>query len=365
MRHLRLRFLEKGSTSGQQNRRNSTAFGRALALASLAVLVFVPSCVHEYPIPGQEVDPTIINLTIELSTDPSITAASVFSKSEDLAPYVQFIVEFYYRDPNNGGYVGEALDRWTQVVPKDEHGIARASFEGTYHAGAYRMAAFATHVLDEQGTGIAYNVSDLGAITYLSETYEGSTDIKECYDARADIDLSPAKWFADTTISAVLSSPMGRVEVVSEDAKQFVTKLLGMSAEVDLVAQNQEFWDGYEVRWDYSLYFPTGYNVLSGQANRADLGIWFNTGITTLSDEEALLGYDYVFVNGESTSIGITLRVYDVTTGTLLNTYGGLMGDIYKGETTVIRGNFLTTEQGSGIGIDPGFTDTINIVLPD
>ena len=57
-----------------------------------AALVPLAACVHEYPEEGKEIDPTEIGLTLELSTDPSITSASVFSKSGETAPYVYFVI---------------------------------------------------------------------------------------------------------------------------------------------------------------------------------------------------------------------------------------------------------------------------------
>ena len=55
----------------------------------------------------------------------------------------------------------------------------------------------------------------------------------------------------------------------------------------------------------------------------------------------------------------------DKETGEILNSYSGLTAEINKGETSVIRGDFLTTSNKSGIGIDTGFEDEINIQLPD
>lgn len=322
-----------------------------------AAVALTTACVHEYPEGGQEVDPTEISLTVQLSTDPSVTEASVFSKDGDDAGMVCFVVELYQDE-----YEGEPLMRCEETVAKDASGVASVSFDTLLHAGHYRLAAFAASVPDA-GTGSIYDMSDLSNISFAESEYVGSTDLKECYDIRMDIDLSADEWYAQETVSGVMTSPAGRVEIISEDAGEFLSRLPKPSPAAS--AEDADFWQNYSVRWSYALYFPVGYNVFTGYPNRSETGISFESDLSYLSSNEVLMGFDYVFVNGEETAVDITLDVYDKTTGELLNTYSGLEANIYKGQTTVIRGDFLTTSQGSGVGIDPGFDGDIDIFLED
>lgn len=320
-----------------------------------AFCLIAAACVHIYPEEGKEVDPTEIELTFELSTDPSVTSSSVLSKSGLSHRYVKFAIELY-----EDGYNGEPVFRREMTVPATESGAASVRFTECVHAGEYRLAAFAAYAENEDGSGCLYDISSLGNIVYASDTYTGSTDLKECYDLRMDINLPHDEWFASKTVSGILEPPVGRVEIISEDVADFVAKV-----EAHTAAADEDFWQTYEVKWDYALYFPVGYNVFTGVPNLADTGVGFTSEIVLLNDKEALMGYDYVFVNGERTEVNISLKLYEKATGELLNTYSGLSAEILKGETTVIRGDFLTTEKGSGIGIDPGFDGSIDITLPD
>lgn len=322
-----------------------------------AALVPLAACVHEYPEEGKEIDPTEIGLTLELSTDPSITSASVFSKSGETAPYVYFVIELYKDD-----YTGEPAVRHEEGAIRNSDGSASLTVTVPVHAGKYRLAAFAACVEDETGSGCIYNLDDLGNISFASGEYAGSTALKECYDLRMDIDLSNSEWHSEETVSGVLSAPVGRLEIISEDAADFVTKL---QTSVGQAANDETFWEDYELRWDYALYSPVGYNVFTGMPEDSETGIGFRSDIFPLNENEVLMGYDYIFVNGEKAGVNITLGLYERATGNLLNTYSGLTADIFRGETTVIRGDFLTTNQGSGIGIDPGFDGDIDITLPD
>lgn len=339
----------------------STITGAALkSFAFFAAALTIASCVHEYPDDGKGIDPTRISLTVELTTNPKINASSVFSKSANTAPYVWFVVEIYEED-----FGGKPVLRHEASAPKNEDGSASIVFNTSLNAGKYRLAAFATCVEDEQGNGSHYDMTDLGGIVFANEEYTGSTDLKECYDLRMDIDLPNDEWFGEKTLSGTLEPPVGRVEIIAEDAKEFLTKQAELLSKSGIETEEEQMWEGYKARWDYALYFPTKYNAFTGVPTDAQTGIMFLSEMTPLSDNEVLMGYDYVFVNGDRTRVNITLSLVDKETGEILNSYSGLTAEINKGETSVIRGDFLTTSNKSGIGIDTGFEDEINIPLPD
>lgn len=321
----------------------------AAILASIAVV----SCrIHEYPV-GPGVDPTMIVVNIDLTTDPAVAETSTIGRSdEDGCMY--FIMEIYRND-----FTGDPVSRLESGAVRAEDGSSSVRFTDTLHAGNYKVAAFAVCTKDMQGGSSVYDMSDLSRIVF-DDTYEGSISLKECYEARFDLNISSDEWFTTMDVAQTMHSPMGRVEAISTDADRFMHNMLQDLPEAD----TEGFWDRYTVRWDYALYFPTGYNVLTGLPNKAETGITFSSPMMPVSVEEVLLGYDYVFVNGESTTVNITLTVLDADGG-VVNTYSGLEAEIYKGETTILRGTFLTEDRGSGVGIDPGFDGEINITLPD
>ena len=337
---------------------DNTILGRMLIPAAMLTAMLPPatSCIHEYPEQGKEVDPTEIVLHIELSTDPSVSTASAIPKSESDND-IFFIIELYQDD-----YGGVPVFRREISAPKDENGSASVSLTEHVHAGDYHLVAFAAGTDGTDGASCLYDMSDLSNIVYASDSYPGPTDLKECYDLRMDINLPHDEWFAEKHISGLMESPMGRVEIISEDADGLEERIMEMT---HAHVADEDFLASYEIQWEYALYFPTGYNALTGVPNKAETGIGFKSDILPLSDNEVLLGYDYVFVNGDYTEVNITLRLYDKVSGEMLNGYSGLEAEIYKGKTTVIRGMFLTTENGSGISIDTGFDGSIDITLPN
>ena len=323
------------------------------AVLSAAVTLSATACIKEYPDEEQAVDPTEIELTVNLSTDPSVTAASAVSKSETSTGYAYFVIELYKDE-----FGGDSVFRKELCAPVDDNGSASITFTEKMHAGSYRLAAFAARTENYDGSGCDYDISDLSNIVFPENGNAGSSPMKECYDIRMDIDLPHNRWFGTDSVSGVLTSPVGRVEVISEDAPEFID-----DNDLKAKAAEDDFWQNYEVRWDYAMYFPTGYNAITGLPNKAETDIGFVSDLTPLEDNEVLMGYDYVFVNGDNTEVSITLSVYDRTTGECLNTYSGLNAGIYKGQTTVIRGKYLSTEKKPGVNIDTDFDGDINIDL--
>ncbi|HIZ86010.1 MAG TPA: hypothetical protein IAC04_05930 [Candidatus Coprenecus stercoravium] len=323
------------------------------AALMVSAILTMTACVKEYPEDGKGVDPTEIDLTIELSTDPSVTAASVFSKSGTSSDYVYFVVELYADE-----FGGDTIFRREIGAPVDENGAASITINEKVHAGSYRLAAFAARTENEDGSDCAYNLEDISNIVSAVEGGTGSSTLEECYDLRMEIELPHSEWYGADSVSGVLTSPVGRVEVVSEDASEFIER-----HSLQALAADEDFWERYEAVWEYTSYFPTGYNTHGGVPNKSETGVGFTSGIVHLGGEDVLMGFDYVFVNGESTEVLLTLSVRDRTTGECLNTYSGLTAEISKGRTTVIRGRYLTVEKKPGANIDPDFDGDLNFNL--
>ncbi|HIZ87783.1 MAG TPA: hypothetical protein IAC03_06460 [Candidatus Coprenecus pullistercoris] len=317
-----------------------------------AILLLAAGCVHEYPEENAAVDPTEIALNIGLSTPAPLTQSP--------SGYVYFTAWLY-----KGDNTGTPVACYTASAARGSDGIASVSFDASLHAGKYTLAVFAASSPDSTGDGCVYDVSDLSGIVFKDNAYTGSDDLKECYDLRMEIDLPYDRWFGTDSVEGILEYPVGRVEIISEDAAEFATKQLAGRLDAVPEVLSDEFWQAYRIRWDYALYSPVGYNAVTGVPNLTDTGVGFLTDLTPISEDETHLGFDYIFVNGESTTVNISLSLYEQATGERINTYSGIKADIYKGRVTVIRGDYLTTEQGSGVGIDPGFEDDIEIVLPD
>ena len=112
----------------------------------------------------------------------------------------------------------------------------------------------------------------------------------------------------------------------------------------------------------YTSFLPTMYNVLTQKPIDAKTGMTFTSTLSPLNEEEALIGFDYVLVNGTESSVSVQVGLYD-SEGTMLSLSNPVTVPIVRGKVTTVRGKFLTLATGSGIGVSPGFDGEYNIEL--
>lgn len=321
---------------------------RLLIICSAFVTLFaLCSCVHEYP-DGEGIDPTVIDVNLKLKTSTPLSS-SFYEPSHGL-PYMWFVVEIYKDD-----FKGAPVFKKGIGVKKDDNGIATLEIPSRpLHAGKYKVVAWAMASEKDNGQGLGFSFDDLASITYPNGYY-GSSNKKECYESRFSMDLADKGWFASAEYEETLKTPMAAVQVISTDADVFLQNLARN--------ENVQFSD-FSIRWRYGLYSITGYDAKKGIPNKSETGILFTAPIKRLDKTDALLGFDYLFVNGEKSQITLSLDVIDNQTGKVINTFDGITVPLEKGKVTTIKGYYLTTSHNAGTGINPGFNGEINITLP-
>lgn len=319
-----------------------------ILLAALTAFC-VAACVHEYPENGG-VDPTRIETTIRLTTHPEFTHSSFLALRNE-AEYMFFVVEIYKND-----YDGELVVRKEMGADRNFDASAAIEFTEFLNAGKYKVVAWAVCADGADGSGRVLSTDDLASVGYLYE-YRGSDNRKECYEVRFDMDILPSEWSAKQFYSHEMLCPMGSVEVISEDVREFFSRMTAL--------RSDQTWEDYIIKWAYGMYFPVGYNVYTGRPNKAETQVSFVSEITRQTETEASLGFDYIFVNGEESQVTLTLLLYDRKTEKLLNIYADIPVHLKRGKTTIIRGRYLTDRKDSGAAIDPDFEGDINITLPD
>ena len=215
-------------------------------------------------------------------------------------------------------------------------------------SGSYRLLAWADWVDHGSVTDKYYATSDFGDISFVGR-YEGNNDYRNAYAGGANLEFSVLLGDTTTVVRQPLSlrSIMGKVKFISTDYNAYVEK-----------GQN------LRVLVSYSGFLPNHYSLTRGVPFDATTGVSFlspMTEVSTSGDGQATLGYDYVMVNGEESSVTMTIGLYD-DEGKLVGTSGSLNVPIKRGGITVVKGHFLTkTSSGGGIGIDPSFDGDINI----
>ena len=324
------------------------------------------STILEFP-DGEGVDPTLVNVDLNLEVDPDIEPYAPSKSEEDAILYdVRWMVEIFKDEISDTPVLSKVLSS----VP-DPGGNHKISFPISLHAADYHIVAWAEYVdagsLDDK----YYIVESLSSIS-IPEVggYIGNEDAKDTYVAVQEMDLRSYRDLWDVAVShdVILTRPMAKIEFITTDLEKFLYELESQHSKGEPVADNllsdNPDFSSISIEVQYAGYFPTGFNARANKPTDARTGMAFTCKMTRLSAGEARLASDFVFVNGSESSVQVNLLIRD-RDGNLLNEVGGVKVPVVRGRLTTIKDEFLTKNYAPGIGIDPGFDGEINITIPD
>lgn len=215
-------------------------------------------------------------------------------------------------------------------------------------SGDYRVLAWADWVDHGSVIDKYYTTNDFSDITFLGK-YQGNNDYRNAYSGSAVVSFKVKQGDTTTVVREQLSlrSVMGKVKFIATDYNQYLAK--GQNLRI-LVA--------------YTGFLPNRYSVPRGVPFDATTGVNYISSITETSTEgdgTATLGWDYVMVNGEESSVTMALGMYN-DEGHLVGQSATLNVPIKRGGITIVKDQFLTrTASSGGIGIDPSFDGDINV----
>lgn len=335
-----------------------------IVLAVLSVLMVSCDLVHEFP--KEEVDPTKILVTLSVKCQVQIPLASVIIVKGDalLQDSVgrydrRFIIEVYNNSDSDQSYLG------TKVITREATDTSALVTELSLETKKYKLAIWMDYVLKGTDDDLYYFTENSLSLVHLpsAEEYVAGSDFKDGQAFVTDIDLTPyrGQWYVSITLDAPLMRPMAKITILATDIAEYVSKKSGVGKDYAEAAKE------LKTQYSYSGYLPTGYNVLKNRINDSELGYGFAyQPYYPFSQGEiknmTCIGSDYVFVNGETSSVTLSILIKDKL-GITINKVDGLVVPIYRGKETIVMDKFLTDEYKPGIGIDPEFEGEWNIII--
>ena len=249
----------------------------------------------------------------------------------------------------------QALSSDNNIIASETHVFQpgerlTTTFRLTLPSDEYRLMAWCDYVDAAQPSAdLHYLTTDLRDVTFTGR-YDGNDPSRNAYSGVTPIDFKVYEGDTTTVINSDISLKpiMGKIKFVATDYNQFLVKPISLRF---LIA--------------YTGFLPHRYSVVRGVPFDATTGISFITSamteLSTEGDGSATLGYDYVMVNGDESSVTVALGLYN-DEGKLVGQSGNINVPIKRGGLTVVKGHFLTKTQSSGgIGIDPDFDGDINV----
>ena len=336
-------------------------FGHIIYVLFATMLLSSCETVFQYP-DENPVDPTLVNLTLNLTLDiaairdfEDYDGTKTLSRSDDETQYhIRTIIEIY-ESGNSSDVVARSIKYY------DYLDISEFAINNTFalNAKEYRILVWADAVDNTENIDLHYTSTDLRNILPTSP-YTGATELKHCFSDVIDVDLTPYRdeWNVVYETEGSLERPLSRFEIITTDLDQFITEQVRSRAEDDTKVDVDP--SKYTIKLHYDGYMPYGYNVETDIPNRAETGVEYITSLEQLSDSEARLTFDHVFVNHEESSVNISMMVYDED-GELTTQTNSINIPLLRNKRSIIKGEFLTEDYVPGVTVDPSFDGDIDI----
>lgn len=347
----------------------------AFAVFSASALLAQTSCdVHEFPDPSgetefvlrlnYETDLPIWNQVHENGQTSAVQDTSYNAVPEDTVRGIlpegtmNYVIRAY---PMNGDDVASS--------PSAEFTFTRDISEGydcefglTLPDGDYKLMVWSDFsAMDGKDY---YDYSDLRSVA-LKDVVP-NTDYRDAFRGREDISLeSSTEYHLPDTIDVAMQRPLAKYEFITTDLAEFISTRLsmqGLDGSLDNLTLSDEDLAMYRIIFAYYGYMPTKFSVETDKPVDSKTGVIFESKLKYIGEQEASMGFDYVFVNTHQTSVSVQIGIY-TRDGTLLSVSDPIEVPLKRSWHTVVRGKFLTSAEAGEIGIDPGYGGDHNVIL--
>ena len=352
--------------------------GVLLTLFSAFALV---SCdIHEWP---EELPPEIVPLTIHLEFEtemPIYEEVSMSSSTRGDANSIEhdkrYILGVFPHD-NQGTLIRipDTMIVFTRDVKKEkyDHAIDLYIPEGNYTFLVWTDFVHAKTIED-----CYYKTDDFAEIILADrQNHIGNTDYRDAFRGeQSALILADNPYYevvsrkAVTEVTVPMERPLAKYKIIASDLEEFTRyakRLIAQKAadkENGTRGETRAFdLNDYRVVFKYNGFMPCSFNMFTNKPADAWTGVSFESTLLELSENEAELGFDYVFVNGNESSVSVTIEVYDWE-DELISRSNPIDIPIIRSKLTVVRGDFLTTKAAGGVGIIPEFDGDYNYVVP-
>lgn len=366
-------------------------FLRLLGLLMLIPL-FAACDVHEFPYdePDEPVLPTEAKVEVEVDVNFDLTSMPwlttvLYNMQEEESRANADLYDIRYQV----FIYGKSKSRVASRTPigfftftfADIETLSR-TLEIKLEPGEYDIRVWVDFV--DKGTNVDkyYDTSDLTSITLKLDNngyVPGNTHYRNAFLGNTTIEVPKealalqAENRAGYRIVAYceMDRPLARFEFITTDLNKF----LGDYAlrdwrtrhshelsreEMEVREAPIEALENYRIRVRYTGYMPSIFNFYTNRPVDSFTGMSFIGKITPQTEKEALLGFDYVFVNGAEASIDVALDLFDLEGNRIAST-DPIHVPLQRNHYTVIKGAFLSAQASGGVGIDPGFDGEYNI----
>lgn len=279
---------------------------------------------------------------------------------------MRYVLRIYPRTVNraaNRDYIKEI------VVTKDISDDYDFDFNLDVPPGKYSIMLWSDFLKD--GKESYYDCDDFSEIT-LNPNHEGNTDLRDAFRGVRDIEISsnyvnahPDEYTLD------MQRPLAKFEFITNDLEMFIeneiTRLSiknnGEIKDSENAPETRVNINDYKVVFYYVGFMPNTYNMNTDKPVDSSTGVFFESTLKRLNENEASVGFDYVFVNGTESAVTVQIGLYD-NEETLISLTSPIKVPLRRSNHTILTGKFLTSKASGGLSINPEFDGEFNLVIP-
>lgn len=329
---------------------------------SLSAAMITSSCVNEWPHPE---DLTYdVHLLVHCETDWLPEYDMTYTRdNSDLDIIYQFKI---YPKGNNTTPVQEFS------IYKDDFTRADFTVDVTLNPGSYDVYVWSDVCNANTGKSLYYDSSDFSAITYL-RPYQANSNNKDAFRGMTSFTIDdPMELHPSSTEKIIMKRPLSRYIFVATDLDVFIENEVSRGkirsvdtrdGSYDINSRDlEEELNNYTIKVIYPLYMPSVFDIFTDKPYDSWTGMSFNANISPITETTAAIGLDYVMIGLDPSSVQLALEIYD-NEGVLIGGTQTINVPILRDRTTVIYGEFLTSQEDTGITINPDFDGQFNIHL--
>lgn len=368
---------------------------------SVLSALLLGGCVHEWPDENATVP---VRLDLSFATAMSLHTTVTLNSRADASDYdVRYIVSVY-----RGGSGARSIDRdelYRFTFTKDNVATLDHSLSMDIHPGEYTFLVWADYVRAGSAEDLFYNTSDFAEIK-LQGNHEGNNDFRDAFRG----EVSAVVGYSYEPVPVQMERPLAKFNFISTDLPEFISRVLimiqqreqekkaeqealvansenstgldndgltendGAGADEDYLSNGSLAYEGtkgetrvnlenFTVVFSYFGSMPSSFNMFTNQPADVSYNVTFDSRIAQISENEAELGFDYVFVNGNQSLVNVSIAVYDEE-GVKVSSTNPVEVPIVRSKLTTVRNTFLTSMTSEGVTVHPDFDGDLPYEVP-
>lgn len=237
--------------------------------------------------------------------------------------------------------------------------------------GRYNVMVWSDLVQGE-GDPCYYDASNFAEIRLQGE-HSGNNDYRDAFRGSGNIELvSDIVAHSPDTLDILMQRPLAKFELISNDLGEFIEKEAvrvaskaegnDSSLSPDVPTKTIDI-DDYKVAFYYVGFMYDTYSMTTDKPVDSSTGVLFESSLNQLTESEATIGFDYIFVNGENSSVTVQIGIFDKE-GTRISLSEPIQIPLRRSYHTIIRGMFLMSEASGGVAIHPDYDGDHNVIFP-